>query len=42
MRMVQHPERWRETHKCHEDDKLLRKFQIDVIEFLQMASIDLT
>jgi hypothetical protein len=26
------PERWREIHKCHEDDKLLRKFQIAVIE----------
>jgi len=26
------PERRRKTHKCHQDDELLRKFQIDVIE----------
>jgi len=26
------PETWRKTYKCHEDDKLFRKFHIDVIE----------
>jgi len=26
------PEKWRKTHKCHEGDELLRKFQIDVIK----------
>jgi hypothetical protein len=25
-------ERWRKTHECHQNDKLLRKLQLDVIE----------